>query len=146
MDIAASAAGLVVTAPLQLAVAVIVRQVHGSPVLFRQQRPGKDGEIFELLKFRSMKNPETGQETDEERLTQLGRFLRSTSLDELPSLWNVLKGDMSLVGPRPEVPRYMALYPEDARQRILSLRPGITDRAAIEFRDEERLLAASADP
>ena len=110
IDVAASAAGLVVTAPLQLAVAVIVRQVHGSPVLFRQKRPGKDGEIFELVKFRSMRNPKTGQETDEERLTQLGRFLRATSLDELPSLWNVLKGDMSLVGPRPLLVDYLPLY------------------------------------
>lgn len=107
IDVAASAAGLVVTAPLQLAVAVIVRQVHGSPVLFRQKRPGKDGEIFELVKFRSMRNPKTGQETDEERLTQLGHFLRATSLDELPSLWNVLKGDMSLVGPRPLLVDYL---------------------------------------
>src|SRR5699024_1079545 len=101
IDIAASAVGLVITAPLQLALAAIVRQVHGRPALFRQQRPGKDGALFELVKFRSMKLPRTGEETDEQRLTNLGRFLRATSLDELPSLWNVLKGDMSLVGPRP---------------------------------------------
>ena len=80
------------------------------------------------------------------RITRVGRWLRRTKLDELPQLIDVLNGDMSLVGPRPEVPRYMALYAEPVRQQILSLRPGITDRAAIEFRDEERLLAAAADP
>ena len=80
------------------------------------------------------------------RITRVGRWLRRTKLDELPQLIDVLNGDMSLVGPRPEVPRYMALYAEPVRRQILSLRPGITDRAAIEFRDEERLLAAAADP
>ena len=134
IDVAASAAGLVVTAPLQLAVAVIVRQVHGSPVLFRQKRPGKDGEIFELVKFRSMRNPKTGQETDEERLTNLGRFLRATSLDELPSLWNVLKGDMSLVGPRPLLVDYLPRYtPEQARRH--EVRPGVTGLAQVSGRN-----------
>ena len=134
IDVAASAAGLVVTAPLQLAVAVIVRQVHGRPVLFRQQRPGKDGEIFELVKFRSMRNPKTGQETDEERLTNLGRFLRATSLDELPSLWNVLKGDMSLVGPRPLLVDYLPRYtPEQARRH--EVRPGVTGLAQVSGRN-----------
>ena len=134
IDVAASAAGLVVTAPLQLAVAVIVRQVHGSPVLFRQKRPGKDGEIFELVKFRSMRNPKTGQETDEERLTQLGHFLRATSLDELPSLWNVLKGDMSLVGPRPLLVDYLPRYtPEQARRH--EVRPGVTGLAQVSGRN-----------
>lgn len=80
------------------------------------------------------------------RITRAGRWLRRTKMDELPQLWDVLRGAMSLVGPRPEVPRYMALYPDDVRAAILSVRPGITDRAAIEFRDEERLLADAADP
>ena len=83
---------------------------------------------------------------DDARISRAGRWLRATKLDELPQLIDVLKGDMSLVGPRPEVPRYMALYPDEARRLILSVRPGITDRAAIEFRDEEHLLASAADP
>ena len=102
-----------------------------------------------MLKFRTMRAQAQGPQitaTGDARITRAGRWLRASKLDELPQLINVLRGDMSLVGPRPEVPRYMALYADDVRRQILSLRPGITDRAAIEFRDEERLLAESGDP
>jgi lipopolysaccharide/colanic/teichoic acid biosynthesis glycosyltransferase len=111
---------------------------------------GRGGVLFRIHKFRTMHlHDGAGLQITaggDARITRAGRWLRRTKLDELPQLIDVLAGDMSLVGPRPEVPRYMALYPPEARARILSVRPGITDRAAIEFRDEERLLAAAADP
>ena len=110
MDVGLSAVGLVVSAPLQLAIAAVVLAARGRPVLFRQQRPGRDGVVFELVKFRTMRHPDATHVTDAERLTRVGRGLRSTSLDELPSLWNVLKGDMSLVGPRPLRVYYLSRY------------------------------------
>lgn len=141
-DIAASCAGLVLTAPLQVGIAAAVLKIHGRPVLFRQPRPGKDGEVFELLKFRTMLEPDATHQTDAERLTRFGILLRSLSLDELPSLWNVLRGEMSLVGPRPLLVDYLPLY--DARQaRRHEVRPGITGWAQINGRNstpwEQRL-------
>ena len=135
---------------LMALIACAVKLDSPGPALFRQPRVGQGGRLFRIHKFRTMRlhdgsGPQLTAAGDP-RITRTGRWLRRTKLDELPQLIDVLKGAMSLVGPRPEVPRYMALYPADARRRILSLRPGITDRAAIEFRDEERLLAASADP
>lgn len=149
LDLGLTLAALPLALPLMAVVALWVRLDSHGPALFRQERVGLNGRLFRIHKFRTMQaqggsGPEVTAEGDT-RITRAGRWLRRTKLDELPQLIDVLKGDMSLVGPRPEVPRYMAMYPEDARRRILSVRPGITDRAAIEFRDEERLLAGSDD-
>ena len=115
LDVAAAATLLVVTSPVQAAVAGLVRLRMGSPVLFKQPRPGRDGKVFTLYKFRSMlpEDPERGLTEAADRLTPFGRGLRSSSLDELPSLWNVLRGDMSMVGPRPLLVEYLPLYSPD---------------------------------
>lgn len=150
MDLLLTVPALVLLSPLLVLIAGWVRADSPGPALFRQQRVGRGGRLFRIHKFRTMRvHDGTGPQVTvagDARVTRAGRWLRRTKLDELPQLIDVLKGDMSLVGPRPEVPRYMALYPAEARARILSVRPGITDRAAIEFRDEERILAGAADP
>lgn len=136
LDVAAASVGLIVAAPIMAVTAVAVRQNLGSPVLFKQERPGKDEKIFTLYKFRSMRDVdlEKGLVTDADRLTKFGKLLRSSSLDELPSLWNVLKGDMSLVGPRPLLVEYLALYTDEQRRRHL-VRPGITGLAQASGRN-----------
>jgi lipopolysaccharide/colanic/teichoic acid biosynthesis glycosyltransferase len=150
MDVALSAFGLVLLAPLLVVIAIAVRLDSPGPVLFRQQRVARGGRLFELLKFRSMRcdqgNGRLITVSGDDRITRVGALLRRNKLDELPQLINVIKGDMSLVGPRPEVPKYVALYPPADRDLVLSVRPGITDSASVEFYDEGQLLAASADP
>lgn len=136
-DIAVSLLALVILAPLLAFVWLLVRWKLGRPVLFRQVRPGLDGKPFKLLKFRTMTDAcGTGGKllSDEERLPAFGRFLRSTSLDELPELWNVLKGEMSLVGPRPLLMEYLPLYsPQQARRH--EVRPGLTGWAQVNGRN-----------
>jgi sugar transferase EpsL len=137
LDIVVAATGLVVGAPLLLLIALLVIATMGRPVLFRQQRPGLHGRPFELLKFRTMLSDArlgTDVASDARRLTRTGRFLRATSLDELPELWNVLRGDMSLVGPRPLLMQYLGRYtPEQARRH--EVRPGLTGWAQVNGRN-----------
>lgn len=135
IDIGGAGLGLVVTAPVQAILAALVARKLGQPVLFRQQRPGRHGKPFTLIKFRTMREPETGSVTDADRLTPFGARLRSTSLDELPTLWNVLRGDMSLVGPRPLLMHYLPLYTPQ-QQRRNDVRPGITGLAQVAGRNE----------
>jgi lipopolysaccharide/colanic/teichoic acid biosynthesis glycosyltransferase len=148
-DIFFSAAGLLVLSPLFLLMAVLLKLSSRAPVLFRQQRIGKDGRPFCILKFRSMVvdaeklGPSVTREGDP-RITARGRFLRRTKLDELPQLYNVLIGDMSFVGPRPEVPFYVEKYTAE-QKRVLALKPGITDLATLKFRNEEELLRRKAE-
>jgi lipopolysaccharide/colanic/teichoic acid biosynthesis glycosyltransferase len=137
MDVTGAALGLLVLSPVMAATALAVRRFHGSPVLYRQRRPGLHGRPFTILKFRTMRPPREGEvwfKTDEQRLTRLGRFLRTTSLDELPELWNVLRGDMSLVGPRPLLMEYLDVYTPDERHRH-DMPPGITGWAAVNGRN-----------
>ena len=150
-DIVLSIIGLIILAPVFLLVAGIIKLTSTGPVFFRQQRIGRYGTLFAIHKFRTMI---VGAESkglkitigEDRRITQVGHILRKTKLDELPQLIDVLQGSMSFVGPRPEVPEYVAKYPLMIKTKVLSIRPGITDRASIEMIDENELLAKSANP
>ena len=150
-DLGFTVPGLLVLAPLLAAIALWVKLDSPGPVFFRQTRVGLKGKLFRIYKFRTMvaDAERLGRPLTvggDARITNSGAFLRKYKLDELAQLFNVLAGDMSLVGPRPEVPKYIALYPDAVRQAVLSVRPGITDFAAIEYKDENALLAGAADP
>jgi lipopolysaccharide/colanic/teichoic acid biosynthesis glycosyltransferase len=144
-DVVAAGLGLILLSPLLAAIAIAIKLDDGGPVLYRAWRAGKGGAPFRLLKFRTMfvdadkRGPAITAKGDS-RVTRTGRFLRRTKLDELPQLINVLKGEMSLVGPRPEDPRYVALYTPEQRQ-VLSVAPGITSAASLTYRHEEQLLS-----
>lgn len=147
-DVVCSALGLLVLSPVLLACALLVGLSSPGGVLFRQERIGKDGVPFTIYKFRSMRQDNAGLKittSGDSRITPVGKVLRKTKLDELPQLFNVLKGDMSFVGPRPEVREYTDLYDKEQRQ-VLLVRPGITGLASIRFRNENELLDASDDP
>jgi len=148
-DVFFSGIGLILFSPVLLLLAVAIKLADKGPVFFRQKRVGHRGNPFWILKFRTMiVNAERAglsvTQDGDPRITRIGRILRKTKLDELPQLWNVFRGEMSLVGPRPEVPRYVELYTPEQR-KILDLKPGITDLATLEFRREEELLKTAAD-
>ncbi|WP_286741955.1 sugar transferase [Aquabacterium sp. UBA2148] len=150
-DLLLSSIGLLLLAPLLLLIAALVKLDSPGPVMFRQERVGRFGQPFLIHKFRTMRHEPAGQGLQitvgaDRRITRVGGFLRASKLDELPQLLDVWLGDMSLVGPRPEVPRYVAHYPADVREKVLSVRPGITDIASIEYRDESAVLARAVDP
>jgi len=147
LDIALSSVVLALLSPILAIVALAVWLDSGRPVLFRQCRVGLGFRRFHILKFRTMRTASGPPVTvsGDDRITRAGRFLRLTKLDELPQFCNVLRGDMSLVGPRPEVPEYVDLFRERYRT-VLTVRPGITDLASIRFRNEEEILSTSAEP
>ncbi len=149
-DVAISGVGLCLLAPFLTIIALVIKVGDGGPVFFRQHRVGYKGRIFEIWKFRTMMvdaDRHGGVLTigDDRRVTPAGRWLRAVKLDELPQLFNVLRGEMSLVGPRPEVPRYVSMYTDEQR-RVLDIYPGITDVASVRFSRESELLGAASDP
>jgi lipopolysaccharide/colanic/teichoic acid biosynthesis glycosyltransferase len=147
IDIAISGVLVAVIAPLLAAIAVAVVLDTGFPIFYSQERVGRGFRNFRIWKFRSMARDSSGPRITvrgDSRVTRVGKFLRTTKLDELPQLWNVFVGDMSLVGPRPEVLEYVEMYRE-RYLRILAVRPGITDLASVRFRDEETVLAERSD-
>lgn len=149
-DVLLSTVGLIFLAPLFIACAVWIKLDSKGEIFFRQVRVGRDGKEFRIYKFRTMRSNSEGQGRltvgDDLRISRAGKVLRKYKIDELPQLIDVLIGNMSLVGPRPEVPEFIACYPPDARQKILSVRPGITDLASIELVDENEVLAKFEDP
>ena len=152
LDVVAALLGLLLLAPAFLLIAAAIRLESPGPVFFRQERVGRHGRPFRIYKFRTMADAQAGSggpqvtAAGDSRVTRVGAWLRRFKLDELAQLIDVLRGTMSLVGPRPEVPRFVEHYPPEWRERLLSVRPGITDFASVRYRDEGELLAAAADP
>ncbi|HIF9252195.1 TPA: sugar transferase [Photobacterium damselae] len=150
-DILSSLLGLFFLSPVFIIITIWILFDSKGDIFFKQERVGLNGKLFKILKFRTMV-PDAEKKGlqvtvgDDPRITHSGKFLRKSKLDELPQLFNVLIGDMSIVGPRPEVPRFMNEYDDETRRIILSVRPGITDRASIEFTNEAELLDSSDDP
>lgn len=149
-DIVCSGLGLIILSPFLLFVAIRIKMGSDGPVFFKQIRVGEKGREFKILKFRTMvvDAEKLGRQItvgNDNRITKIGAFLRKYKIDELPQLINVFKGDMSLVGPRPEVPRYVNMYTEEQR-RVLDVKPGITDLASIRYRDENELLGKAENP
>jgi len=150
-DLGVSLLALLILAPVLLGIAAAIKLDSRGPVFFRQERVGLNGRPFRIHKFRTMvsdaesSGPQLTRQ-DDPRITRVGSFLRRHKLDELAQLIDVVRGDMSIVGPRPEVPRYVALYPEEIRGVVLSVRPGITDAASVAYKDESAQLASGTDP
>ena len=148
LDVMGALAGLVLASPLVALATFAVKLCSRGPVLFRQERIGRDGRPFTLLKLRTMRTAKTGAvvtAAGDPRVTAVGRLLRKTKLDELPKLWNVVRGEMALVGPRPEVPS-LVRTDEPAWRKVLAVRPGVTDPVTLALLNEEKLLASVADP
>lgn len=150
-DLFFALAGTIILLPVFICISLWIKRDSSGPVFFRQERVGQFGRSFRIFKFRTMcpdAEAKGRQITvgEDPRITNSGRFLRHYKLDELPQLLNVILGEMSLVGPRPEVPRYVALYPENIREQVLSVLPGITDYASIEYKDENAILGRAVDP
>ncbi|MGE8659815.1 MAG: sugar transferase [Achromobacter sp.] len=150
-DICCSALGLLALLPFLVLIAIAIKLDSPGPVFFRQERIGRRGVPFRIHKLRSMRIQQSAADRqitvgDDARITRVGKLIRQWKLDELVQLIDVLSGNMSLVGPRPEVPRYVAMYPAAMREEILSVRPGITDLASIRFRNESEILAQAPDP
>lgn len=149
-DLICSTLGLIVLSPVLIVIAIKIKLGSDGPVFFKQIRVGENNKEFEILKFRTMivDAEKLGRQItvgNDSRITKIGGFLRKYKLDELPQLINVFKGDMSLVGPRPEVPRYVKLYNEE-QKKVLEVKPGITDLASIRYRDENELLGKAENP
>lgn len=149
-DIIASGLGIIVLSPVLIIIAFIIKKESDGPVFFKQIRVGQKGGKFEIFKYRTMvvNAEKLGRQItvgNDSRITKIGGFLRKYKLDELPQLINVFKGDMSLVGPRPEVPKYVEMYTEE-QKKVLEVKPGITDLASIRYKDENELLGTAEDP
>ncbi|HOO99370.1 MAG TPA: sugar transferase [Bacteroidales bacterium] len=147
-DIVAALIGLIIASPVMLVISILIKLLMPGPVFFRQYRTGRNGKPFQMIKFRTMlinNDPNTTSVLGDRRVTPPGRFLRRYKLDELPELWNVLKGDMSMVGPRPDMPEFTDRLSGEER-KILQLRPGITGPASVKYSREEELLAGVPDP